>query len=1458
MINTKNFIKISLLTLLSVVTIFSACNLGGGESSSGNSDSSSITDSSSSTVGVVEVSCVSESVEVEDIYLESYDFTKCFEITVDGEIQEVKEEYLDLSALKPQAGIYTIYCVFEGRDDARAQAEVRVISNEYLLELSTEEITVNRAYALTFDYLALFTAYKNGEQVAIEQDMIQTDITDEVGSYSFTVNFHNQTKTLKVTVNNEHEVTVHVAYPSCEIALSNLSTFDLTSLFSLFVDGVAERVTLDMIDASSLQGAKVGDECEIYFNFKKDDTSVNRSAKIIVAEDEELIINAKNVQTYPNSGAIELTSLFSITKGDEIIEVTPDMIEGSINYSVAGTNEIVLTYNGMQATATVEVVIGVVINYREADVVVIKKGTAQSSYAFEKDFIVNVNGIRFTSIAEYIDTSSVDFSTVGSYIATLTIPYNEKTFGLSGVKFDYYEKTITYLVVETDYKISLKEELVTLPKGTESYNPFKNVSLSINGINQTLTSVPEYVDRISCYAKVVSDPIDFSSTIAQEVVVEVYVNGISSAPVTVSFEVVIESDVVISATNKVIFSGETLMATELFQISKGGNAIEVEFDMITGKIDSFTPGVYYVTVSFEGVSKTAKTVVLNNEMKGTYRTNMYAISETNNDYDEEYGDSAPSKKRVGPMSITEDGKIVLKGLEAELVDAIDQNTLVIKYRTDLHTLYYDNGIIVIIPENAIKLSYHEEKRPYIYFNTEVWSITKKVILNSSTSYVLDSNNVCYSFDIFTLKNNITGKTKVYALKTHLASKSNSDTIYLHSWGEGTFADGFVASAGTTSSFVYDGEIYNFTMEDGETGRIPLKDDGEKPFKGMIFKGTVDGKTATLAADSYQAFTFTVDGKKIFYVNSYDINMMDNGGVNSLTNEIFLYFGDKSEGEYYSYKFIVDPALKTFVLVERDNLFGYYETDSSYIFLDGYGSGFINFNSSSYYETDFTYSKLNNIITLKYKNLSPEFNYGTESRFILDAFGNMLTVHDGLGLTLGAVYENIVIQSGIIVKVNVETIGAAADNVAKAELYRAIEITDKNGALSATEGGVGAYIDVSRVRWGVPGFYRLAITADVFGEKVTAYYAIQVLKSIYAGDPIVANYGSGVIYPENGLTVDEYGRVLLLVGNDLYKGSLKLGEEGKFTSELFGEKGVVNIDGKLIANGLVQIRASGAVGYLDYYTVGNNYVIGKDTTVLRAFDLSGQKIYLLATAETSATAETVAVECINGQEVLSIGAILKITHSKGISYVKTVSWGDTKNGLLLSDKYLGSYSGEGEALVLDGFGNATLGGERATYVINGEGKITVFMGNNPHAYQLDLVAHTYSVMDIAFDNTLVEGRTYSASYYFFCGSYMYSATTTFAFLENGKVRITSTSAEHDSGDEMCMTDKYNPPFCPSGSLVGTYSVTGAKMTVSANGYTFTFNIPNVVYRSEIVCLSTNVDTDAHGYFEANLVFLNNSN
>ena len=220
---------------------------------------------------------------------------------------------------------------------------------------------------------------------------------------------------------------------------------------------------------------------------------------------------------------------------------------------------------------------------------------------------------------------------------------------------------------------------------------------------------------------------------------------------------------------------------------------------------------------------------------------------------------------------------------------------------------------------------------------------------------------------------------------------------------------------------------------------------------------------------------------------------------------------------------------------------------------------------------------------------------------------------------------------------------------------------------------------------------------------------------------------------------------------------------------------------------------------------------------------------------------------------STGAVIKITHSKGVTHAKTQEWNNGKNGLLLSDAYLGSYVGNGEQLTIDGFGKATYGTSAGTYVINGTNKITVYIDDVPCAYQLNVETGEYTVMDIKFDNSLIEGKTYFADYNFICNNYLYSATTTFAFLANGKVKITSKSTEHDSGEDRCTMDSYSPVFCPDGSIVGTYSVVGTKITVTANGYTITFNILNAVYPNEISCLSTTVSSEAHGYFKETTVF-----
>jgi hypothetical protein len=98
-----------------------------------------------------------------------------------------------------------------------------------------------------------------------------------------------------------------------------------------------------------------------------------------------------------------------------------------------------------------------------------------------------------------------------------------------------------------------------------------------------------------------------------------------------------------------------------------------------------------------------------------------------------------------------------------------------------------------------------------------------------------------------------------------------------------------------------------------------------------------------------------------------------------------------------------------------------------------------------------------------------------------------------------------------------------------------------------------------------------------------------------------------------------------------------------------------------------------------------------------------------------------------------------------------------------------------------------------------------------------------------------------------------ANTSFKFDANGKVTVKSLSSEHD-GEDGCSLDDYAPVFCSTEGVVGSYSVKGTKVTVTVNGYTFVFNISNVLVCNELVCENNGgLSSDAHGYFASNSVF-----
>ena len=1389
----------------------------------------------------IEINPKQEVVTIKDSDIEGYDFTTLFNIVVNGHRVPVKSEYIDSSSIKTIPGTYYVSCNYK---EEIGIVEVRVITTVYRLELLQSSVTIKLSELANYDFLKLFNATIDGANTEIDQSMVTSYIEPKAGEYNYTVDFYGIVKTLKVVIEDFDITEIISAYRSIDLTIDELKNYDLTSLFSIYVNYAQIEVTADMIDTSILDNVLVGESYNLTISYQYKYSSII----INVVEEDEVKITSKNIFTYPSSEYIDLTTLFTIKKGEKEIPVTLDMISGSIDYSKIGVNEITLNYEGQTVTSTVEVKRGVIIDYAKSDTVIVVKGTNKDSYPFINDFKVYINGILFENINEsYLNVEDVNFNEVGTYQAKITIPYNDNKLGLTSVKFTYYEKTINYVVVNNDYSINVLNELVTLPKGTTSYKVYSNLNVLINNRKQALTENKNYVDVITCYVETLSEPIDFTKVGLQEIKIAVYVNGVDADPVIVSYNVIIESDIVITTTNKVIFTNDNLYPTQLFTIKDGNKEVEVSLDMIEGTLNVFKAGKYTLTISYKGMKASANVIVFDSFLKGTYKTQLDNVNNYSGSTDEEYGETTVVTQ-VTDLIIDQDGNISFNGHKAQIISAIDEKTMLLKYLSYEYTLYYDNGIIVLIPDNAIKLGYSYDKRPFIYFNEEIWSIQNKVVINFSDDHVLNKNYTTYSIDTFNIKNKITNENIWYAFKINLIEKTSSDTTYYITYGECFYDESFKMESECKSSLLFNNDTYNFTMISEKVGKVSV-DTNKRQYANLTFTGTIDGKPSELRADQFEGYSLYINSKLIFNASSYDISNMNNGGSDYINKNVLVY---EFKDDLYSYKFSVNPDKLTFELIERDIYYGYYESDGMFLFLDGYGTGEINFNTKSYYKYPFKYTVYGDTIKLEFITNNPLFKYGKQATLYINPLLNVITVIDAdYDVIEGSVFENSVITNGAIIKISSYKVGQDSDAVAKTKFLNNIEIITKDGLLEGST--KQSMIDLSRIKFSTPGFYQFTITVDLNGEQRVVYYGMEVLEIIYEGNPIVGAYGEGVLNKQNSLLIDKYGQAIIDCNGDIYRGSTKIFDDYSFTINAKNIEGKeININGDMITNGIVQIRCNGDYSFSDYFTLGKVNIIGTSNFVLREFVINNNITYILSNAAT-ARGEVVEVETISGSSPSQIGAIIKVITNTTEYIIKVVSWDNINNGLIISDGYRGSYTNDQLVVELDGFGNSLINGVKGTYNLNGN-VATITSNNETKVYKLNNNDYTFEIMDIKLDNSLMSGKTFTATHTFNCGYGIYYAETTFVFGENGVVTVISTSDDHDNGDNACTDDQYNPTFASKSGVKGTYSVNGNKVIINVADTEIVLIIVNVLKANEIKCESTTISSDAHGHISSGTLFI----
>ena len=1398
---------------------------------------------------VVTVTTKEESLELKDEKVNSYDFKQLFVITENDKIIDVKDEYIDKSAINlenPIAGKYTITCNYKNKS---ASIELTIVATIYEITLEVEEITINKSLVNDYNYIGLFKVYKDGKKLNITDKMISSTVKPEEGTYEYTISYKGLSKTLIVNVTNSHKIEIIPAYKQMSIQISDVSDFDFSKLFLIYLDGSNVQVTNDMLSFSKIENPEVNKEYLLELTYAYEDDVVKNSLTIFVVEDDEVSISSKNVVVYPNQEQIDLRTLFTIVQGENTIEVTYDMINGNVDYSSEGINEVTINYKDVTATATVEIKRGVIIDYTYSDTIIITKGTNQASYSFINDFKVMINGILFSNIStKYIKENNVDFSTTGEYAVTISIPYNDQKFGLSGVKFTYFEKTIKYVVVNNDYQISIENDNVILPKGTSSYNVYNNITVYINGRKQQLTDIKEYVDSITCYAKITSDDIDFTSLLPQKVTIEVYANGVNNDPEIIEFTVTIDSDIKVKAINKSIYSGDTIYPTDLFEVTIGTQKIEITNDMITGILDVFTPGTYNLTIDYEGFIVTSTVVVLDSQMKGTYVANVdlfSASSEDDSDIDFYSLDSSSSYNRE--LKILDDGTILFEKKEVEIIKGIDESTFVVKIKSYEFTLYYEEGIIILDPNNDIKLTYNSEKMPMVFFNTNKWILEDKMCINNSKDHVINLTYITYTIEAYKIRPIDSEEYSWYGMKIHCVDKIASDTVYSLEWGFLKFDTNFQQIAGTLSNVTLNNISYQFTVNDEHTAKIKEKTNS-KEYANKVFKGTYNGLSAELRADEHEAYSFYVNGELYARSTIADINNMTNGGTDHFEKIVFIYDWEDS---IYSYKFKVDPVNNTFDVIEKDSYYGFYKTDGMYVFIDGYGSGIINFNTKSYYKYSFNYTVNNGLIKAYFVDTKPSFEYGEYINFYIPEFKNTIEIkYCFVNSYKGKILENNDISTGAIVRINSYQVGQDSDAVAKGELIRNIQIITKDGELSYDE--KVKCIDTSKIRFNTPGFYQLTITINVDGSDLTQYYAIEVLESLYENNPVVGAYGNGVIFNNYSLEIDKYGQATFVCGSEIYQGFVTINDNYSFVMNGTDQNNKrIKLSGEYISEGIILVKCTGSIVFNDYFTKGSVNYIGTSGCYLREIIVNNNCTYIYA-EDKNLIGEIIDINLVKGASIKSIGAIISINTSNKTLFVKIEGWDNTTNGLSLADRYRGTYvNAEKDDIFLDGFGNATIGNIPATYSLNGRTGIlvsttdTIVCNFNVDTYQ-------YTIIDVKLDASLVSGKTYSAAHTFYCEYSAYTAQTKFVFSDKGKVTVYSVSENHD-GSNGCMEDTYEAPYATKEGIVGTYSVSGNVLTVNVNGYIITFIINDVVKSTQITCKSSTISSDIHGYIEVGTIF-----
>lgn len=143
--------------------------------------------------------------------------------------------------------------------------------------------------------------------------MITSNVLASEGEYTYSVTYHDITKSIRVKVLPLHSVVIYKVYSELYLTIEEANKFDFKTIFMLYSDDSPIKITDEMLNFSS-KDFKSGSNITVSLSYSSEYASNSATFVFHIVDANDIEVVTKNINVYPNSQAIDYTELFEVRK----------------------------------------------------------------------------------------------------------------------------------------------------------------------------------------------------------------------------------------------------------------------------------------------------------------------------------------------------------------------------------------------------------------------------------------------------------------------------------------------------------------------------------------------------------------------------------------------------------------------------------------------------------------------------------------------------------------------------------------------------------------------------------------------------------------------------------------------------------------------------------------------------------------------------------------------------------------------------------------------------------------------------------------------------------------------------------------------------------------------------------------------------------------------------------------